>query len=763
MLNLTEEIDLNIHSKLKKLSFYQLAEISGDCVDSYGNTPKNLKCQYKRIRNYCDSIENGKKEVNYTISDNGRISSKGSLGGLPKNIRGALCGNLYYDFDIKNAVFSVLSYVCQKHNIKTLYLTKYIKERESILEEISKENKVTRDEAKEFFIRSINDETKVGSFRNGKNNIKSSFFSVFDSEMKAIQRELAEIYPEKFKKISDKENKNKYGRLMTQIYYYYETKIIQEVIFELSQRNLSPSVLSYDGFLIKKNMVGNPEIFEEVLNDITKNYGIKWKNKPIDNSLIKTINNLKNDCKISIVAEDVFEIAVELLKGHYKGKIIYCNNELFFKTVKGWVNNEKTIHKELYDELTDLDLNYFSPPKKKYIRLTKAAIVKECIETIIKKCPVDDNFTHKLFDHSLLKVYFSNGFYDFKKEGFFPSDFNTLITIQRDFNPVSDSILRAEIYRRIFNPIFTINSEEDKERIQLRDYFLYKISRIVAGHIEDKEFIINEGFRNCGKGVMMDLLIATFEKYTTATNAEAFLYKQNTGDAAKSNSFMSNYEFKRFVIMNEISQDTKNNSVLDGNKLKKVCSGGDYIQLRTNHKDEKEIRVQACPIFNVNDFPEVKPTDALEKAVHFSFLSKFVGANEDYLKLSNFSYFRKDDSIKKHFITRDDVKNEFFLMLIDSYKNPVEYPINLRREFLQDTEDDARKLISLFNITGNKQDILTLKDLMDLIKSHDINFSKSKVKKYLIGMGAEDWRDSKNRGLSGIKINSENLEDEEED
>ena len=102
-------------------------------------------------------------------------------------------------------------------------------------------------------------------------------------------------------------------------------------------------------------------------------------------------------------------------------------------------------------------------------------------------------------------------------------------------------------------------------------------------------------------------------------------------------------------------------------------------------------------------------------------------------------------------------------MLLEAYENPVEYPFNLRKEFLQDTEDDARKLISLFKITGDKKDFLRIKELMNIIKSEDINFSKSKVKKYLMGMGAEDWRDSKSRGLSGLKILNENSEDEEED
>jgi len=765
MLNLIEEVDEAICEKLRRISFKQFQEISGNNKDSYGVITNNKKSQYTRVKNYCENVENGVNHVTYNISEYGRTTSSKSLQGLPSKIRAALCGGLYYDFDIENAVFSVLSYVCKKHYLETLYLDKYIRDRNQILEEISNDNKVSVAEAKQFFIRSVNDKNKVASFDNGKKNIKSAFFSVFDSEIKRIQKELAEVYPEKFEKICEKEGQdgNTYGKLMTTIYYYYETRILQEVLFELGEKDMKPSVLSFDGFLIKKEFVGDPLKFESMLNGITEQYKIKWKNKPINAELYQKIFNLEIISEVSIVAEDVFEIGVQLLKGYYKGKIIYCKNELYFKTVKGWVNNEKTIHKELYDELTDLDLNYYCPRKKKYIRLTKAAIVKECIETIIKKCPVDDNFTHKLFDHSLLKIYFKNGFYDFKKKEFLPSDNNTLITIQRDFNPKPNREIRKEILKRIFDPIFTIKNENDKERIQLRDFFLYKISRVVAGHIEDKEFIINEGFRNCGKGVMMDLLISTFEAYCTSTNAESFLYKISSGDVAKSNSFMANYEFKRFVIMNEISNDNKNASILDGNKIKKVCSGGDYIQLRTNHKDEKEIRVQACPIFNVNDFPEVKPTDALEKAVYFSYLSKFVGINEDFLKMPNFCYFQKDDSIKTNFITRDDVKNEFFLMLVDAYENPVEYPFNLRKEFLQDTEDDARKLISLFKITGDKTDFLRLKDLMNIIKSHDINFSKSKVKKYLIGMGAQDWRDSKSRGLSGLIINNENEDTEEED
>ena len=52
------------------------------------------------------------------------------------------------------------------------------------------------------------------------------------------------------------------------------------------------------------------------------------------------------------------------------------------------------------------------------------------------------------------------------------------------------------------------------------------MSRIIAGHIEDKRWILFQGLRNCGKGMISDMLKNSFESYIRTTNSGNFIIKK---------------------------------------------------------------------------------------------------------------------------------------------------------------------------------------------------------------------------------------------
>ena len=58
---------------------------------------------------------------------------------------------------------------------------------------------------------------------------------------------------------------------------------------------------------------------------------------------------------------------------------------------------------------------------------------------------------------------------------------------------------------------------------ELLNYFLYRMSRIMGGCIEDKMWVKLEGLRNCGKGLLSDLLkknkITILQFFLTAQHA----------------------------------------------------------------------------------------------------------------------------------------------------------------------------------------------------------------------------------------------------
>ena len=117
--------------------------------------------------------------------------------------------------------------------------------------------------------------------------------------------------------------------------------------------------------------------------------------------------------------------------------------------------------------------------------------------------------------------------------------------------------------------------------------------------------------------------------------------------------------------------------------MKTFCSGGDEQEARKNHKDEVNFMIQATPFLCVNDMPEVKPSDALNKCVKFLFASKFV-SDGDMTKWGartlSFTLYKADDTIKEVFIRRPEVCNEFVLILLETYKKHLSFPKSIQRE-----------------------------------------------------------------------------------
>ncbi len=133
--------------------------------------------------------------------------------------------------------------------------------------------------------------------------------------------------------------------------------------------------------------------------------------------------------------------------------------------------------------------------------------------------------------------------------------------------------------------------------------FLHFISRVIAGECQDKLWSICLGERDCGKGVLSDLLSNTFEQHVCCINADSLKIDKNNGDEAKKLSSLYHAQYARVLLGNEIA----NNNIMDGNLIKKICSGGDKIQMGTNYIDEIDVRIQGTLILFNNDMLKVEP------------------------------------------------------------------------------------------------------------------------------------------------------------
>jgi phage/plasmid-associated DNA primase len=306
----------------------------------------------------------------------------------------------------------------------------------------------------------------------------------------------------------------------------------------------------------------------------------------------------------------------------------------------------------------------------------------------------------------------------------------------------SNPKIRKEIYDKILNPIFSENEI-------IRDSFLYEMSQTIAGNYQRKTWYCLEGVRNSGKGIISDCLFNAFQNYVSLTNADNFIYKDSNGDSAKSLSFLTDFEFSRLVITQEISLKENGKTLLDGNRIKKFVSGGDKIEARKNYQDEKRFKLQCSLMLCCNDLPTRNPADCNEFLKHYLFNSKFIGDNEEK-KYDHIKYYKKDETLKTNFLMREEVMNEFTLILLEHYNKKVELP---KQQEEVEEEDDTAKLYNIFDFTNRESDKISNSDLYHIVlQDKKIPFTKNKISRLLRSKGAKQININNKRGFSGIKL-----------
>jgi len=783
-----EKVNPKICKRLMFISFDEFSNLWNKITThrSGMDTPQELEKQMKKIKYYCGtqatSGEFAFEKITYYEQKNnmGRYWGNNSIQTIQNAFRGALCSGINTDYDQKNSHPTLLLYLCNKYNISASSLYDYVHNREKFFEEfIKKDNlKGGRSEVKQYFLKVINSEKLFLNKTSGrKGPIKYKKFLDLDKEIKEIQNQLYENkdfekYRKKVESSPDKygTDNNRKGRFMSQLLCEFENYVLQLVINYCIDNKIPVNCLMHDGAMIRSE-----EDLCPIFNEITKEFGIKWDTKPHNTELIEHIMELpvrKHDTNY-ILANNIIEVSKHHLKNFIKSRMVKCNGLLYYKYDNLWINNEKEIKIIMFKEISEQD--YWIRGEKKNLQVSKInKTIKEIIEAIIAYVDIDNNFISKVFKNSFQKVCFENGYYDFNQNKFINnySECDTFIKINRKFKQSKNERIRKKIYKKILYPLFSVDktktNEDNNVRRDLLKYFLYKMARVVAGHYEDKNWFLLTGERNSGKGVITDLLKECFGDYVKTTNSGNFQVKKFTAqDSAKANSWIVGLDFVRFLITQEITLNPDKKEYLCGNTIKKICSGGDNIEGRKNNQDEREFKIQSTLLMCANDVPPVYPSDAMETCKNIYMKSKFIDDNFKGEKLKNFSYYKKDPTIKTEFIKNEDIINEFINILFESYYDKAEYPEILKQEEdeIDDEEDDKQTFFNLFDFTDDKADFISNKNIKTLLNNEKIPFSSRKVSLLLKAKGAESAKCKGERGFCNIrfKVVKEDYDDSDDE
>lgn len=662
---------------------------------------------------------------------NGRLYAVGCCAyiNMPRFLRHTLARDIYVDFDIVNCYFVLLLNICIQNNLdieQYNYIKDFVNNRQKYFDTFKNKS---RDKIKCVF-------NCILMYDMFKDDGLSDIVRKLNHQVNNIRNLIVELpkYKE-YKNIVaklEKGNENTNSKILSRILQHHELDIIKCVMEYLKDEGFIIGSYCFDGLLIKKDDKLNDSILPKIKKYTFDKYGfdVDFVFKDMNEGLVLPRDYIYTPYKYVDVQDEVDACDRFIKDNRHRLNGVLGNNgvvERYYKMNNIWVGGLKDV---FISKITNdiMNLSYYKKRKKidktyEYCErfFDTEKVVNSVAKLIYKKDTyITDDFKDKLFASTLGKVCLNNGVYCFKEKVFkeYPvEDVYSTIKINYDLPPRNEEDIKT-LKENMLLPIFKGDHEHLISSME-------RISRAVAGHIEDKIVLFNLGLRNSGKGTLEKLIKVAFGMYISTTNGNNFITKNNnSGDVAKSLSWLVQFQYKRLIIMNEIDADAK--SVMNGILLKMVASGGDEIEARGNYQDEKQFQIQSTIMFNFNRAPaKIEPFDATETSVVIQNRAVFLRENE--ITDENRSYANVVNLNLKNEI-RDDKRwrNAFFWFVVDCYRDTKP---ELTGTLLNDTEafkasyrygdDDDAIIRKYFQITNDEKDKVFSRDIVNHKDKYD--------------------------------------------
>jgi P4 family phage/plasmid primase-like protien len=778
-INLYEPIDINILDKLINSDLLQVIDSRNPINKMYYETEKEQLNKYKLL------INDNKTTICYERAKNikfGRVLPIKALGlfCFRREIRHTLSFNTFEDIDIVSCHHSLLVQICEYNNIKCEYLKQYVNNRESYLNEVMMSYNVSRDIAKNLFIRLL----YFGSFKNWikdnniSNTIQNSFILKFITEIKYIGTIIYNNNMDLCNQINEK-NKNKKNIMASVVSYYLQEieNIILEHMYLFCLNNgyikNNICVLCADGIMIQKELYKS-----ELLNELSEYiFNITEFN-------LQFVNKKMNEHYLSILDQhqiiDIWNILEkinhsDMAKLYYKlspNKYIYSHNCGWFKYNKYNVlkSYNKNIPPSLFRNITDTlqkiitnEKNKLIKPKKNdkkyenneqkyildmsiyehltnladksYISIGSSIFIKGMIVYLMDLYDIVD--LEILLDSNINLLAFNDKLYDFNTLSFRNIEHTDYITKTTGYNIPDKNEEYRDFLMKLLYSIF-----EDNEMI---NYWLVITSLSLFRNNMESFFIFSGGGGN-GKGILSSMLVKALGNYFYSADNTFLTSITKSGQA---NSTLANCNGVRYLFISE--PDTGAEDVKFNVDFIKMITGGDIITTRDLYKSNISYKPQFTPFLQCNNKPKLGKVDGgirrRMKIIQFPF--NFV---ENPIKTNE----RLIDNTLKNKLNNDYYK-ELILLLIDiaslhkndvNIKQPVDV-INQTNEYFNDNDpvklwltnnciitdkqSDQIKTSVLYShyLSGDNEKITIIK-FIDLMKINNIPIINKKGYKYFI-------------------------------
>lgn len=573
------------------------------------------------------------------------LNQKGSLETLTQTVRHSLCANIYWDIDMVNAQPTLLVQVAAKHNIQVPELQKYVSRREDCLEQLMKEFSIDRKDAKEWVIKYI-----FGS--------KARELEKLSKEMQALSNALFSEYQELYEAVCllKEANTNRMGSFLAYLAQSEEHKCLMVMNRFFEEVGRKVGVLNYDGlqiyiaaneteFPISLLRACEARVFQET------GYTIQLDIKPmtICDDFIPTGRAILYKYEVNdtyMAKKFIAHMGPHIKRDSEAGVLVYDIDTGL------WSGDESTLRKMmanagLAEDTPEglVDYSGFAHKQEQILKLLPSFIAAErFIDTAI-----ENSKGHLLFQDGIYSTIDRSFTHDFNPAMFFCS------RIDRPFPEKRDEERIRKINKLVFEDPFLAHEQE------VGVYYKQLLARAIAGHYEDKTFIVGVGTANSGKGVLSSALQGAFGSFIGDFQADVFkMQKFNSQDAAKQLSWIQTFCNKRLAISNEAGPDGVYNGVI----IKIVASGGDTITTRRNYQDEITVINRATMLMLCNDIPNIHPLDAgvSNRLVIIEYKLSFVESPSQPHER------RIDPGVRDMFYATEN-RDAFFWLLMDAYRS----------------------------------------------------------------------------------------------
>ncbi len=456
--------------------------------------------------------------------------------------------------------------------------------------------------------------------------------------------------------------------------------------------------------------------------------------------------------------ENDLEASNYLVATDFKGICVYSQGNSFIKKDIVWTNDKATFDAVGMNITQSSNLLKIKVNSKGEEIITpycannsQATAVWKTINNTLM-CNEDKYFAEKFRTSTKGKICFQNGVLDFKTGLFTPWSENTDVYTTNVIKYNYDEIHNEQNIQKVYDFCYSVFGEQTHD-------FLHYLARAIAGHIEDKRWGLFIGSRNCGKGVVEKLLTDTFEEYIGSVSSQYLQTKKNADNDVKALGWVQSIEQKRFCILQECDVcDTKLNGVL----IKKIVSGGDPIESRTNHTNSKISYIQSTFMMCANLIPPfAKGTeDCMNEAITFTSQNEYVSQDDIDKKRaegvpdSRIALLKVGNpNIKEWFVEEPEMKQALTHLLLRHYKDCKVPKIN---KFKEDdtTEDIASLILTHFKYapaTYGNPTVIVNKDLKAWCATYGVNYAQQ-LKPHLINQGGKETNMKLNgKSIRGIK------------